>query len=115
MSTLVLENVLAMAQDHLKWCPGASNPGERDSNPGERRRFLVNAMSGEAGEAANVSKKEWRGDFANQPVMFRAKLVKEVADTVAYAFMLAAHMRFDLLMEVHDAMSGAEDKLGKKQ
>ena len=52
----------------------------------EDQRFLALALFGEAGELANLVKKEWRGD--EEPAM-RAKLEEEVGDVYAYMRLLA--------------------------
>lgn len=55
-----------------------------------------NALCGEAGEAANVVKKIRRGDFKGREDVAREKLGKELADVLAYAFLLANQARIDL-------------------
>lgn len=50
-------------------------------------RFLTLGLAGEAGEVANFVKKRWRdGDGHDEDIC------KEIADTCAYAFMLAHTM-----------------------
>jgi NTP pyrophosphatase (non-canonical NTP hydrolase) len=66
---------------HSALCEGGSfKPGSI-----EDRRFLALAMCGEAGEVANLIKKQWRGD--NIP-NFEALLEEEIGDTFAYLYLL---------------------------
>jgi NTP pyrophosphatase (non-canonical NTP hydrolase) len=60
----------------------------------EDRRFLALALCGEAGELANLIKKEWRGDGDPQ---FADKLADELGDVYAYLQLLAC--AFDLNLD----------------
>lgn len=73
---------------HLSWLPG-------DMTPIERQRFIVLALAGEAGEIANVYKKEWRGDKIDL-IAQRAKILEEMADVGNYLAMLAEELEVDL-------------------
>jgi NTP pyrophosphatase (non-canonical NTP hydrolase) len=81
-------DVRTKCREHLDGCPGAPYGVER-------MNYLVLAMAGAAGEAANIAKKLWRGD---RKVTVR-HLIKEVADTANYACVLAEHLGIDLLSE----------------
>lgn len=60
-------------------------------------RFLALAMVGEAGEVANVVKKQWRGDVEYMdPEVFRAALADEMADTLVYLTKLAEVAGIDM-------------------
>lgn len=70
----------------------------------EDRRFLALALAGEAGEIANLIKKEWRGDFtgynpqlaATDQELFQEMLRGELADVRIYLELLAAAYSIDL-------------------
>lgn len=87
------EELAAAIKRHLDWCPGSSSPSPRHSSPSPRRlilerlRFLSLALAGEAGEVANVVKKQWRDGSA----LDVEKLHKELADVGAYYLMLLRH------------------------
>jgi NTP pyrophosphatase (non-canonical NTP hydrolase) len=73
---------------HVSWGP-ITEP--------DRLRFLSLALCGEAGEFANVVKKNWRGDGGPDGVLNRkAKLVEELADVANYAFLIAECLGVDL-------------------
>ncbi len=72
-------------REHLKWGPLKDE---------EKVRFMALALCGEAGELANLIKKDWRGD-AGVPGR-RAKIIEELADVGNYAFMLAEALGVDL-------------------
>lgn len=57
----------------------------------ETARFLALALCGEAGELANLMKKEWRGDFIPQQ-----EIADEMADIRIYLEHLAWMMGVDL-------------------
>lgn len=100
-----IDNIKRMAVDHLDFAPN------KQATPIERVRFLSLAMAGEAGETANIVKKQWRGDTVE---LRKYELIKEIADTVAYAFMLSAVLDFNLIDSVENVLIGAEIKLWKK-
>lgn len=54
----------------------------------------LQAIVGELGEFANVSKKVDRGDFSVDYA--REEMAKELADVQAYLFMLSTHLDIDL-------------------
>jgi NTP pyrophosphatase (non-canonical NTP hydrolase) len=58
-------------------------------------RFLALAICGEAGELANLIKKEWRGDDID-PGQLRADVEGEIADVAIYLCHLADHLGIDL-------------------
>jgi hypothetical protein len=93
-------------REHLEWCPGDNDPGH--GGPWlERLRFLVLAMAGEVGEAANIMKKQWRDGIF--PVGVEDRLKKEIADTVAYALLIGEHMGFSVASMALDNMKAAEN------
>ena len=68
---------------HLGWGPLAGK---------DRVRFMTLALCGEAGELANLVKKDWRGDAGDR----REKMIAELADVGNYTFMLAEALGVDL-------------------
>src|ERR1041385_5406569 len=80
-------------KEHLEICPDWAPTDPRGT-------FLSLALAGEAGELANLFKKEWRDGFNAER---RVKIIKEASDIVAYALMLANHLNVDLIDE---AMKG---------
>lgn len=91
-----------MARTHLLLCPNIAPTDPRGT-------FLVIGMAGEAGECANLFKKEWRdGTYAAR----RAAILKEIGDTVNYAVMLAAHMGEDAIELAVDGMEEFERRPG---
>jgi NTP pyrophosphatase (non-canonical NTP hydrolase) len=62
----------------------------------DRVRFMVLALCGEAGELANLIKKDWRGDPGDR----RAEIIRELADVGNYAFMTAEALGADLPSEM---------------
>lgn len=109
----VLEQVKKKAMLHLHGMPGETLMSIQQANGvkfhahEERLRFLVMAMAGEAGEAANIAKKIWRGD---KTPGLHEKLHKEIADTANYAFMIAAHEHMNLLEEMLAALNEYEQR-----
>lgn len=61
----------------------------------EIQRFLVMAAAGEAGELANLYKKEWRGDDINASE-FAEKIHGEIADVYIYLMHLCSHLCVDI-------------------
>lgn len=89
---------------HITWPKSMADPFlwnfhtaivEKTKKPGsvEDQRFLALALCGEAGELANIVKKEWRGD--NDPA-FREKLADELGDVYAYLRLNALAHGLDL-------------------
>jgi NTP pyrophosphatase (non-canonical NTP hydrolase) len=103
---LDLEAVRNKCREHLDGCPGGC---ETFAGGSDRTRFLVLSLAGEAGEAANIAKKLWRGD---RGVTMR-HLIKEIADTANFCGMLAEHIGFDLLSEQMKGLEGYERKQKK--
>lgn len=66
--------------------------GRGPQNRVDHQRFLVVAMAGEAGEALNLVKKHWRGDY---PLLDQVALADECADTANYALMALHYLGFD--------------------
>lgn len=78
-----------------------------------------NAMNGEAGETANIVKKIRRhetglGTSYNTPALdeLHGKLADEIADTVIYADLLAAHYGIDLGAAVASKFNRVSDAQG---
>lgn len=61
----------------------------------EIQRFLVLAAVCEAGELANLYKKEWRGDDVNASE-FAEKIHGEIADVYIYLMHLCSHLKVDI-------------------
>jgi hypothetical protein len=96
--------------ENLDFCPGRTSPvgivNTRMTQ--ERLRFLVLAMAGEAGEAANIVKKQWRdGDYRPD---WELILKKEIADVQAYILMLGEHMGFNPMEQAHEALAAFREK-----
>lgn len=81
---ITLDDVLERLRSHLDW---------GDVSETELPRFLSLALCGEAGELANLIKKDWRGDTGDR----RTAIEEELADVANYTFMLAEHLGVDLL------------------
>lgn len=109
----VLDEVQRRAFLHLHGCPGDTcmsieqAQGSKTPRHEERLHYLVLAMAGEAGEAANIVKKMWRGD---KTPGLHEKLHKEIADTANYAFMIAAHEHMNLLEDMLAALVEYEQR-----
>lgn len=84
---------------HLKWGPLKDE---------DKFRFLTIAMCGEAGEVANLVKKDWRGDSGIP--QRRAEMIEELADVANYAFMLAEALGVDLPTEMLKKMMAVEQR-----
>ena len=80
-------------------------------SPIDHTRFLAVAMAGEAGEALNIVKKNWRGDG---PLDIE-KLVDEVADTLNYGLMLGAFLHRDMLFIMRKKLEKFERELAERQ
>lgn len=101
--------VMKMVFDH---CSPEYTAGRGPTkSPIDHTRFLALAMAGEAGEALNIVKKNWRGDG---PLDIE-KLVDEVADTLNYGLMLGAFLRRDMLFIMRKKLEGFERKLVERQ
>ena len=74
----------------------AIQPGIDISPSHMRRQYIMLALSGEVGEAANLVKKEWRGDNIS-PEVIKDRLKSETADILAYTFQLCKHEGWDPL------------------
>lgn len=85
------------------WTLHQAAMGSRCGTPDDIR-FLTLAMAGEAGEAANVVKKQWRADFGmggdfKSYEEFVDKLAEELVDTQAYCLLIAKVLGIDLEKE----------------
>ncbi len=56
--------------------------------------FTMLALSGEVGEASNLVKKIWRGDYTLEEK--KPELVEELADILTYLLKLSNELHFDL-------------------
>lgn len=86
-------------REHLAWGP---------LKDADKFRFLVLALCGEAGELANLVKKDWRGDAG--VVERRAKIIEEITDVANYTFMLAEALGFDLPAHMLDKLYEVEQR-----
>lgn len=78
------QDLIDKLRDHLEWKPTDS------MTPRQTTRYLAMALCGEAGELANVVKKEWRGDVITTTGIreWKASLRSEVADVLNYIHMI---------------------------
>ena len=72
----------------------------------ELQRFFALAITGEAGELANLYKKQWRGDK-----VALKKIVNEMADVRIYLEHLAAELKVDLDDACVDKLNEVEERL----
>ena len=72
----------------------------------DRVRFMTLALCGEAGELANLVKKDWRGDDGNR----REKMIEELADCANYVFMLAEVLGVNLPVEMLVKLKAVEQR-----
>lgn len=73
--------------EHLEVCPDWGPPEPLNT-------FLALALAGEAGELANLYKKEWRDGQADER---QIKILKELGDVQAYTLMLAHSLGVDII------------------
>ena len=73
--------------------------------------FTMLALAGEAGEAANLVKKMWRGDFRYTEK--RQELCVEIADIFAYLLKLTYQLGFDLEETYLSKMKENEKRFGR--
>jgi NTP pyrophosphatase (non-canonical NTP hydrolase) len=86
--------------EHLNWC--------KTEDKTEALRFLALATCGEAGELANLIKKDWRGDSGQEA---RAeKIDKEIVDLGNYVFMMAFLRGIDLPFAMMEKMIEVEER-----
>jgi NTP pyrophosphatase (non-canonical NTP hydrolase) len=71
---------------HIEWCPESPPP-----NP--RLMFMCLGLAGEAGELANLAKKEWRKNKGDADIY--SKMCDELADVFGYALMIASELGID--------------------
>lgn len=83
--------------EHLNWGP---------LNGAEKVRFMVLALCGEAGELANLIKKDWRGDSGDR----RGEIRAELADVGNYIFMIAAALNIDLPVVMLEKLKEVEQR-----
>ena len=72
--------------------------------------FTMLALSGEVGEASNLAKKIWRGDFPYSEK--HEELCAEAVDIFAYLLKLAYQLDFDLESEYLKKMKYNEKRFG---
>lgn len=80
---------LDIPAEHMLLCPMWAPPDPRGT-------FIALALAGEAGELANLFKKEWRDGL---DVERRSKMVDELGDCMVYLRALAQHMGVGLVKE----------------
>lgn len=78
--------------------------------PSDDLHFVALALAGEAGELANLVKKEWRGDADARGSHWSEKVNSEICDVAAYAFMAACVQGFDLLDETYRKLEAVEQR-----
>lgn len=89
-----LDHVIA---EHHEWSPFEN-----------RLTFFCLALCGEAGELANLAKKDLRGDEG--VLDRRAKMADELADVGAYAFMIAHNLGIDLHEQILKKVAEVEQR-----
>lgn len=72
--------------------------------------FLALAICGEAGELANLVKKQWRGDKID-----RAEIRDEIADIRIYLEHLARHLHIDLDRACEEKLDVVAERLAIKE
>lgn len=113
----ISKELLEKIANHAKWAPGVGidwtiGAGQITDWPAylERLRFLCTAMTGEAGETCNVSKKQWR-DPKHIPIAeFMEKIVKETVDTLNYGFMILHHLDKNVETEMLRVLTEVEQR-----
>lgn len=80
---------LDIPDEHMLLCPMWAPPDPRGT-------FLALALAGEAGELANLFKKEWRDGLSLE---HRAKMIDELGNVMAYVRMMAKHLGVDAMAE----------------
>lgn len=80
------------------------------NTPDEITRFLVLAICGEAGELANLLKKQWRGDVANPWDIWN-----EMADIRIYLEHLAENLGIDLDVICTNKLEQVAQRLDTKE
>lgn len=95
----------AMVRDHKSWGP------KRKS---EAIRYMALALCGEAGEFANLIKKEWRGDLLRTSKKhlqaWKEKVDSEFADVGAYWLIIGLLLGNDPLPCVYYKMKSVEER-----
>lgn len=84
-----MKSKLKIPDKHILLCPMWSPPDPRGT-------FIALALAGEAGELANLFKKEWRDGVDAER---RKQMVDELGDAMVYLRALAQHMGVDLVKE----------------
>ena len=90
-------------------CEGAFDHGLMDWTPLE----WAGALCGEAGEAANITKKMRRGDYmptVTDQALAHHSLAMELADVVTYCDLLAARCGIDLGQAVREKWNQVSEK-----
>jgi len=80
--------------------------GRWENGSDEDIRFLALELAGEAGELANLIKKEWRGDVIDQ-----TKIFSEMADVYNYLMHLADIYAVDLVDESNRKYVEVDERL----
>lgn len=103
-----IEDIQRMITAHMPWAPRY-----------KREHFFALALAGEAGELANIYKKDWRGGGKKiSDAAVSDKINGEIVDVIAYALMLAAKRKLPvwhvLLKKLHEVEERPEFKAGLK-
>lgn len=78
-----------ISSEHMLLCPAWAPPDPRGT-------FIALALAGEAGELANMFKKEWRDGLSEAR---RQQMADELGDVMVYARAMAQHLGVDLVKE----------------
>ena len=91
------------------------NKAGKDPHSIEIARFTALALAGEAGELANLIKKEWRPAWGYgapvDPNLWTQQIKEEMADICVYLFQLAGIFRFDLDKMAHEKFSKVLERM----
>jgi NTP pyrophosphatase (non-canonical NTP hydrolase) len=94
---------------HLRFVKQAQSLGRLTSEV-EIIHFLALAIAGEAGELANLMKKEWQGDKVDDH-----NLREEIADIRIYLEHLARHLHIDIDTACEEKLKVVADRLAQRQ
>ncbi len=92
-----LDLLIEHTKDHQSWGPSGKKNMER---------FCALALCGEAGELANLIKKDWRGDDGDR----KTKIIQELADVGNYVLLLAAVLDVEIVDWMYQKLLEIEER-----
>lgn len=92
----------------------ALEAGARTVGDAADQRFTALAFVGEAGELANLVKKEWRRDWGNDPGNLDAAVAEEAADCMVYLHLFCRMRGIDLEAETARKMRVVAERYAEK-